>query len=1004
MTQTSEQIRAEIVGRFSFFPPFFQPALATPQVLDNLWRQTLSAYVDNPLSALFKEKLNAVLSRYCVVPYCMIVHSAALRPLGMTAREVLALLDAPPLAEQEHDVPLGVLPIPRSDLAAAPAADSLLEKTLLYCATSVFLEQANAEACQGELRRLLGPELYPHLIAYLAYVHTCHTWVEAHPDISYEADQRAREHLGSLLDEEPALAEFFRHYQDRVAGIRDGRATEAAVAAERARSERAIRESEEKLRLLVDGAKDYAMILMDPAGRVTAWNAGASRILGWEEAEVLGRPIGFIFTPEDAAGGIAIQELSKAASEGKAVDVRWHVRRDGSRFWADGIMEGLREEAGDLRGFAKILRDATADKSAEDERWQAQEDLREAYQHTAGILESITDAFYALDRQWRFTYLNAQAERLLFRPRAELLGKNIWEEFPGSEDADFYGRVHQAAAQQTALTFEEFYAPLSAWFDVRVYPSLEGLAVYFHDISDRKRNEDTLRLLGGGLASAVDGIIIADARRPDIPIVYANPAFLLLTGYSEEEVLGRNCRFLQGADTDPAAVTEIREALRAGELCRVPLLNYRKDHTPFWNDLVISPMRDEAGAVTHFVGVQHDATALRQTEVALRESESRFRRMADTVPNIVWTARPDGSLDYYNRRWHDYTGLSLEETQGSRWEQVIHEADLPRMAAVYRTAIQGMTAYEDEFRLRGEDGEYRWHQSRGLPIKDKAGDVVQWVGTCTDITTQKQAAQMQAALFDREHTIAAQLQAALQPELPGAVPGLAVTRYYEPALEASEGVGGDFYDCYVMDAAKERVALVVGDLSGKGLAAAVQVAVVRHGLRAALYLTDTLADAITHLNEMLVEQKSLAAFATLFVGAYDSVSRELRYVNCGQEPALLRRADTGAVEELSSTGPVLGCLAGAVFHEARVLLGPGDALAVFTDGLTECGPSRAAMLGVEGISALFGSSVSKETAGDAAEMAERLALRLISGVDAAAAGGVMRDDVCLLVAVADRVW
>ena len=1001
MTQTSEQIRAEIVGRFSFFPPFFQPALATPQVLDNLWRQTLSAYVDNPLSALFKEKLNAVLSRYCVVPYCMIVHSAALRPLGMTAREVLALLDSPPLAVQEADLPLGVLPVPLPAVAAAPTPDSPLEKTLLYCATSVFLEQPTAEACQAELRRLLGPDLYPHLIAYLAYVHTCHTWVEAHPDISYEADQRAREHLGALLDEEPALAEFFRHYQDRVAGIREARETEAAVAAERMRSERAIRESEEKLRLLVDGAKDYAMILMDTAGCVTGWNAGAERILGWGEAETLGRAIGFIFTPEDVEAGIASQELFKAASEGKAMDVRWHLRRDGSRFWADGIMEGLRDEAGGLRGFAKILRDATADKSADEQSRQAQEDLREAYQHTAGILESITDAFYALDRQWRFTYLNAQAERLLFRPRAELLGKNLWEEFPGSEGADFYGRVHQAAAQQTAITFEEYYAPLAAWFDVRVYPSPDGLSVYFHDISERKRSETDLRLLSGGLASAVDGIIIADARLADFPVVYANTAFLSLTGYSEEEVIGRNCRFLQGEDTDPAAVRQIREALRAGELCRVPLLNYRKDHTPFWNDLVISPMRDAAGVLTHFVGVQHDATALRQTEVALRESERRFRRMADTVPNIVWTARPDGSLDYYNQRWHDYTGLTLEETRDWGWEKVIHEEGRAQMVAVYRTAIQGATAYEDEFQLQRADGEHRWHLARGLPIKDEAGNVVQWVGTCTDITAQKNEAQMQAVLFDREHAIAAQLQAALQPELPGTVPGLAVTRYYEPALEASEGVGGDFYDCYVLDAATECVALVVGDLSGKGLAAAVQVAVVRHGLRTALHLTDTLVEAVTRLNEMLVEQQSLAAFATLFVGAFDRGSRELRYVNCGQEPALVRRCGTGVVEELASTGPILGCLSGVVFQEARVRLGPGDALAIFTDGLTECGPSRAAMLGVEGVAALFGSPTPQEDAADAAEMAERLALRLISGVDTAAAGGVMRDDVCLLVAVVD---
>src|SRR5690349_3281731 len=93
--RSAEQIKAEIQAKFGFVPPFFEPAEQTPQVLENLWQQTLSAYVNNPLPDLFKEKLSAYLSRFCAVPYCMICHSCTLRPLGMSARQVLELLQSP---------------------------------------------------------------------------------------------------------------------------------------------------------------------------------------------------------------------------------------------------------------------------------------------------------------------------------------------------------------------------------------------------------------------------------------------------------------------------------------------------------------------------------------------------------------------------------------------------------------------------------------------------------------------------------------------------------------------------------------------------------------------------------------------------------------------------------------------------------------------------------------------------------------------------------------------
>jgi len=929
--RTSQQLQAEIEGRFGFFPPFFAPALDSPQVLDNLWQQTVSAYLDNPLSPLFKEKLNALLSRHCAVPYCMVCHSSALRPLGLSAGEILALLESPVPAPDAGDVPLGRLPVPAPAQAAAPPSGSPLEQALLVCATLVFLDSGELEPCRAELRRLLGPDLYPHLIAYLAYIQTCHFWMEAHPDVSYEADKRAQEHLGPLLAEEPALADFFAHYGERMARLHLDQAVEAARTEERRQAEAALHESEDKLRLLVEGARDYAMILLDTDARVTHWNAGAQRILGYAESEVLGSPADLIFTPEDRAAGAPEQEMEKARAEGKALDIRWHLRKDGSRFWGDGVMERLRDEDGNERGFAKILRDAT----------------------------------------------------------------------------------------------------------------------------DRRQ---------------------------------------------------------------------------------------------------IEAAREEA-------------------EAALRESESRFRRMADAIPHIAWTTDAEGAIDYYNQRWYDYSGLDFGRTRDWGWQDVVHPADLAGAGAVWRAALRAGTISEVEYRLRRADGAYRWHLGRSQPVRDESGRIIRWVGTATDIEERRQiedererllaeaearaeregllnrigtilrdstdpnAIQRQATaalgaalnadrcfsmaceeardlsvvsqewrrdglaplagayqlsdyqmildplqsggtlvvqdvraearfaplapalerlglraavwvpLFDdgrlvglvgvamagaarawtpdevalvetvaaqtrtaaeaarlrlREHNIATHLQEALRPAVPDAVPGLQLKKYYEVALAEAE-VGGDFYDVFSID--KGCTALVVGDLSGKGLAAAAQVSTVRNMLRAMIYPAPTLAEAVTRLNDILAENELLTGFATLFVGVYDSGAGTLTYVNCGQEPGLVRRAgrgesDAGRVEELLPTGPVLGTFPGVVFREQSVSLAPGDALALFTDGLTEAGPSRTDMLGIEGVTALLCALRPLSAAVGADQRAEDFLLTLIAGVDEYAQSGV-RDDVCVLVAVVE---
>jgi PAS domain S-box-containing protein len=163
----------------------------------------------------------------------------------------------------------------------------------------------------------------------------------------------------------------------------------------------------------------------------------------------------------------------------------------------------------------------------------------------------------------------------------------------------------------------EFYSREPRDLDEALLRTLSTLGAQIGDYMERARAQEELLVRDRAVAASTSGIIITDARAPDHPIIYVNAAFERLTGYSAEEAAGRNCRFLQGPETDPEAVMHIREAIAARQDVNVVVLNYRKDGATFWNDLTIAPVRDEAGEVTHFVGLQNDVTDRKRAEAEL---------------------------------------------------------------------------------------------------------------------------------------------------------------------------------------------------------------------------------------------------------------------------------------------------------------------------------------------------------------------------------------------------
>ncbi|MBD8529197.1 MULTISPECIES: PAS domain S-box protein [unclassified Massilia] len=163
-------------------------------------------------------------------------------------------------------------------------------------------------------------------------------------------------------------------------------------------------------------------------------------------------------------------------------------------------------------------------------------------------------------------------------------------------------------------------------------------------------------------------------------------------------------------------------------------------------DFVYQPLRDESGKVYAIFVQGADVTARVLAEQAMRASEAMFRTLAQSLPNQVWSSPPDGVLDWYNDRVYSYSGHRLGELDSGRWADMVHPDDLGAAAAAWRHALASGTNYEIEFRLRDRDGNYRWHLSRALPIRDDAGTIQRWVGNNTDIDDQKTAAHALAHL------------------------------------------------------------------------------------------------------------------------------------------------------------------------------------------------------------------------------------------------------------------
>jgi PAS domain S-box-containing protein len=376
----------------------------------------------------------------------------------------------------------------------------------------------------------------------------------------------------------------------------------------------------------------------------------------------------------------------------------------------------------------------------------------------AAVLNRIDDAVIALDLGGRVVYFNRAAERMYGVREADVLGQPlsaIYEYRWLSPEHEL--EATRALAQSGTWRGENLHvrrdgaalhvdSAVSVMKDPSGAPN--GLLAVVRDVTPQKHAEETLRISEArfrALAShAPVGIFMTDAGGD---CVFVNDYWCAVAGLTPAQASGPGwTRALHPEDRERVA-REWYAAVQARRPFSSEYRFLRPDGRVSWLQGSAVELRSESDELICHIGTLHDVTLRKLSETALRESEERLRALADNIPCLAWTADRLGWATWYNQRWYDYTGTTLEEMQGRGWEKVQHPDHLERVTRKVQHCLEHQLAWEDTFPLLGKDGQYRWFLSQAVPIRDASGAVTQWFGTNTDITERLQ---MEEALLEAD--------------------------------------------------------------------------------------------------------------------------------------------------------------------------------------------------------------------------------------------------------------
>jgi len=374
-------------------------------------------------------------------------------------------------------------------------------------------------------------------------------------------------------------------------------------------------------------------------------------------------------------------------------------------------------------------------------RKQAEENLRQLNAYNRSLLESSPDILATISPDGKIGDVNAAAESATGYSRQELIGTDFSTYFTNPESArqgylqvfatgkvqDFELELQHKDGHVTPVVYNA-----SLYRDE--HGNVAGVYAAAHDITKRKRTERQLVLLNTALESAANAIIITDK---DGTILWSNPSFSRATGYSKEEIVGLTPRFLKSGKQDNDFYKSLWDTILSGKVWHAELLNRRKDGSLYYEDQIITPVFDAKARITNFISIRQDITEHKQAEEALMKSEQLYRSLVIASSQIVWQMNATGDVVEDNPMWRAFTGQSESEFLGRGWLNAIHPQDQHGINQKWEEALQNKSIYEIECRIKNRFDEYGNFSVKGVPINDKDGNIISWVGTCSNITDKK---------------------------------------------------------------------------------------------------------------------------------------------------------------------------------------------------------------------------------------------------------------------------
>lgn len=380
-------------------------------------------------------------------------------------------------------------------------------------------------------------------------------------------------------------------------------------------------------------------------------------------------------------------------------------------------------------------------KKARTPRGRCKERSASARVAISDVLESIQDGFYSIDRKWCFTYVNRHSAEYLGMRKEDLLGKNVWEKFPrllGTQTETFNRR---AMEERIAQRYEMRGTLTDKWYHVSVYPTDEGISIYWQDITEQKKAEEELRkseeISRLYMNSIRDVMYTLDK---DYRVTSISPSVERYLGYRPDEVMGKPFHELNilAPEYMEQAFLDIGRIFTGGQTPSIIYEFVARDGTRFFADVSGAPLWVD-GTVTGVVSVAKDVTRRVQAEKALKENEEKFRRITENLVDFISEVDVAGIFRYLSPSHRKMFGEDLDTIIGRSIFEYVHPDDLDRLMAIYLEAVRKKTDCEAEFRYRYADGNYRWVRAAGHPLLDDEGNYIGGIVSTSDIHERREA-------------------------------------------------------------------------------------------------------------------------------------------------------------------------------------------------------------------------------------------------------------------------